>query len=114
MKLMEHLSKKYVPRVDSSPTPQPLPIMNGRSYELSGLQMKELDISKVQKTSPALPTSLNLAQNQLRELPNDFHELSRSLVSLSLNKNQLTAFPALSNCSNLVVYLITNDYLLYL
>jgi Leucine-rich repeat (LRR) protein len=65
--------------------------------------MKNLDISEVQKTSSNLPTSLNLNQNQLKELPNDFHQLSSSLNSLSLNKNQLTSVPILSNCEFLVV-----------
>jgi hypothetical protein len=113
VKLMEYLSKKYVPKIEDLPShPRELPkaVNNGRTYELSGLQMRSLDILEVQKTSSNLPTSLNLNQNQLKEIPNDFYQLSTSLISLSLNKNQLTSFPILSNCEFLVVDSNLNFY----
>lgn len=104
MKLLEYLAKKYVPKF----TPQitlPLPTTNSRNLELSGLNLNSLDVAEVKASTSKgnLPISLNLAQNQLETLPDDFGDLCANLSSLDLNKNKLTEFPSLLNCKNLVV-----------
>ena len=105
VKLLEYLAKKVVPK-DGNETAlpsAPLPKGIGKNMELSGLNLMNLNVSDLKNATSTLPSSLNLAQNWLEKLPDNFDDLCINLTSLALNKNRFREFPRLSDCVNLVV-----------
>jgi Leucine-rich repeat (LRR) protein len=109
-KLLDFLSKKLVIPAEVTADQvkqQPVSVGNSKLIDWSGMGLLVLDLSKL-SDSGVKPTSLNVSNNAIKEIPEELNQVGSALQTLLFAKNRLSVFPLLS-CMHLTTLDLSNN-----